>query len=170
MTAKAVDVLLRQLEDADEDPLFEMMRNPDAVRMAAFTAEDPSDRPAFARWFVRLRTGPTNRAYAVEADGALAGWAGSFLMDGDREVTYWIDRALWGRGIAKRALALLVAGEPERPLSAHVATGNIASQRVLASAGFVVVGRDTGFAAGVGAEVEELHLMLHAEVEGGTKP
>lgn len=40
-------VALRPVEDADLDTLFEKMRDPESVRMAAFTAEDPDDRAAF---------------------------------------------------------------------------------------------------------------------------
>ena len=39
-------VALRPVEDADLDALFDQRRDPEAVRMAAFTAEDPDDRAA----------------------------------------------------------------------------------------------------------------------------
>ena len=42
-----MSVRLRPVEDADLDPLFAFERDPVAVRMAAFTRADPSDRPAF---------------------------------------------------------------------------------------------------------------------------
>jgi hypothetical protein len=41
-----VDVSLRPIEDADLDALFDLMRDPESVRMAAFTAKDPDDRTA----------------------------------------------------------------------------------------------------------------------------
>jgi RimJ/RimL family protein N-acetyltransferase len=65
-----------------------------------------------------------------------------------------------GCGIAGRGLALLLVEEPVRPLHARVAAANLASLAVLRRAGFQVVGRGTGFAPGVGEEVEELHLLL----------
>ena len=37
-------VALRAIEDADRETLFELMRDPESVRMAAFTAADPDDR------------------------------------------------------------------------------------------------------------------------------
>jgi hypothetical protein len=40
-------VALRPVEDGDLDALFEQMRDPEGVRMAAFTPEDPDDRNAF---------------------------------------------------------------------------------------------------------------------------
>jgi nucleoside-diphosphate-sugar epimerase len=35
------------LEDLDLDPIFQQMPDPESVRMAAFTAEDQTDRRAF---------------------------------------------------------------------------------------------------------------------------
>ena len=50
--------------------------------------------------------------HVIEADGTFAGTIGSFKIDDRTEVTYWIDRALWGRGIAVRRA-------PEPPLHNH---------------------------------------------------
>ena len=44
---------LRDLDDDDLDAIFEMMRDPEAVEMAAFTAADPDDRDAFDAWIAR---------------------------------------------------------------------------------------------------------------------
>ena len=84
----------------------------------------------------------------------------SFEQGGEREVTYWIDRAHWGRGIATRALRSLLAELPMRPLHARAAADNAASIRVLTNCGFVVCGADRGFAAARGAEIDELLLRL----------
>jgi hypothetical protein len=40
-------VALRPVEDGNLDALFEQMRDPEGVRMAAFTPEDPDDQNAF---------------------------------------------------------------------------------------------------------------------------
>lgn len=153
-------VRLRPVEDADADAAFEMMRDPEAVRMAAFTVADPDDRAAFdARWRRHLAD-PAIRMRAVEADGGFAGTVAAFTLDGDREVTYWIRRPLWGRGIATAALMLLVAAEPTRPLHARVAEANLGSLRVLERTGFARTGSETSFAAGAGRPVVELLLEL----------
>lgn len=153
-------VRLRPATAADADPTFEMMRDPEAVRMAAFTAADPDDRAAFDHRWSRHLADPGVRMSAVEADGSFAGTVAAFTLDGDREVTYWIRRALWGRGIATAALMLLVAAEPDRPLHARVAEANEGSRRVLERAGFVATGRETSYAAGAGMPVVELLLEL----------
>jgi len=108
-------VALRPVEDSDLDALSDQMRDPEAVRMAAFTAEDPDDRGAFDAHMARLRNAPDITLRAVTCDGQLAGTIASFFSDGQTEVTYWIDRASWGRGIATRALALLLDVVPVRP-------------------------------------------------------
>ncbi len=51
---------------------------------------------------------------------------------------YWIASEHWGRGIAMRALSLLLALVATRPLHARVARENAASIRVLERNGFSV--------------------------------
>jgi hypothetical protein len=43
-------IALRPVGDGDLDALFDQMRDPEAVRMAAFTPEDPRDRIALRTW------------------------------------------------------------------------------------------------------------------------
>jgi RimJ/RimL family protein N-acetyltransferase len=154
------EVTLRELEDADLDALFEFMRDPEAVRMAAFTAENPDDREAFDAHMRKVRARPDTTNLAILADGRMVGTIASFEMEGDLEITYWIDRAVWGRGIASRALQLLLERVTVRPLHARVASDNAGSLRVLTKAGFEVVGTDTGYAAARKAEIEETILRL----------
>lgn len=158
MTQNAIE--LRDFTEADAEPLFEWMRDPVSVRMAAFTTEDPDDRAAFDGWLARVRANPTVIQKMIWVDGALVGSISTFEMEGEREVSYWLDRAVWGRGIASLALAAMLELDAERPLSARAATANAASAAVLERAGFVEVGRDVGFANGVGAEVEEIIFRL----------
>jgi RimJ/RimL family protein N-acetyltransferase len=66
---------------------------------------------------------------------------------GQTEVTYWIERAAWGKGIATRALALLLELVTTRPLRARAASDNAGSLRVLQKCGFTAVGTETSFAA-----------------------
>ena len=153
-------VLLREHRDADADVVFEWMREPGAVRMAAFTHDDPDDREAFDAWLARNLGNPDVIHRSVEADGDFVGTIATFTMEGDREVTYWVDPARWGQGIASAALAAMLDLEPTRPLMARAASANLGSSAVLRKAGFVEIGRDVGFASGVGAEVEETIFRL----------
>jgi RimJ/RimL family protein N-acetyltransferase len=75
-------------------------------------------------------------------------------------VTYWVDRAQWGKGIASAALRILLAETSERPPYARAASDNVGSLRVLEKAGFRRVGVNRGFASGRGQEIEETILRL----------
>lgn len=153
-------VALRPVEDGDLDTLFEQMRDPEAVRMAAFTPEDPDDRNAFDAHIARVRSSPGNTPRAVTVDGRLAGSIASFTAAGQTEVTYWIDRAAWGKGIATRALALLLELVTTRPLHARAASDNAGSLRVLQKCGFKVVGTEKSFATARNEDIEETILRL----------
>jgi len=90
-------VALRPVEDGDLDALFEQMRDPEGVRMAAFTPEDSDDRNAFGAHMSRVRSSPDITLRAVMCDGHLAGSIAAFPAGGQTEVTYWIERAAWGK-------------------------------------------------------------------------
>ncbi|MGW5703215.1 GNAT family N-acetyltransferase [Amycolatopsis japonica] len=155
-----VEVALRSVEDRDLDTLYELMRDPESVRMAAFVARDPDDREAFDRHMAKLRTSPDLIVRAVTGDGRFLGTIGRFFVEGDSEITYWIDRAVWGQGIASRALALFLETIEVRPLYARAASDNLGSLRVLEKAGFSVVGTEVAYAAARGGEIEETVLRL----------
>ncbi|WP_265522788.1 GNAT family N-acetyltransferase [Oerskovia flava] len=148
-------IRLRGLADDDLDQLFVWESDPAAVALAAFTRAVPSDRAAFDVHYERIRSDPTCTLLAVEDTGVLVGTIGSFTMDGEREVTYWIDPSRWGRGIASSALEAFLSVEHERPLVARVAAHNVGSAKVVVRAGFVEAGRESSYAPGVGAEVVE---------------
>jgi RimJ/RimL family protein N-acetyltransferase len=128
--------------------------------MAAFTGADQTDRQAFLDRMARIRADTSASNRVIDVDGAIAGTIASFRIDDQLEVTYWVDRTQWGRGIASAALQLLLAETVERPVFARAASDNAASLRVLEKAGFRRVGVDRGFAAGRGEEIEETILRL----------
>ena len=155
-------VKLRPVEDADLDAIFAQMRDPDAVRMAAFTHRDHNDRAAFDAWMARIRANPTVDQFAVTVDDVVVGTVASFVMEGDTEVTYWVDRAHWGQGIATAALAGLVERVRTRPLHARAASDNIGSLTVLRRAGFREIGTDIAYAEARQSAIEETILRLDA--------
>lgn len=154
------DVALRPVEDGDLDALFEQQRDPEAVRMAAFTAPDPNDRSAFDAHMARVLALPDVTHRAVTCDGELVGSIASFPIEGQTEITYWIDRAAWGRGIATQAVALLLDLVPDRPVYARAASDNAGSLRVLHKSGFTDIGTEISFAPARNAEIEETILRL----------
>jgi RimJ/RimL family protein N-acetyltransferase len=155
-----MNVSLRPLEDRDLDTIYQQVTDPESIRMAAFTAEDQTDRGAFLNRMSRVRADPTSSNKVIEVDGAIAGTIASFRIDNQLEVTYWVDRTKWGKGIASAALQILLAETAERPLYARAASDNVGSLRVLERAGFRRVGVNRDFAHGRGEEIEETILRL----------
>jgi len=155
-----MNVSLRPLEDRDLDAIYRQATDPESIRMAAFTPQDQRDRAAFLDRMARLRADPSVTFLVIDVDGVAAGTIGSFHVDGELEVTYWVDRAHWGKGVASAALQLLLAETAERPVYGRAATDNAGSLRVLERAGFRRIGVDRGFAAGRGEEIEETILRL----------
>jgi RimJ/RimL family protein N-acetyltransferase len=151
---------LREVRDEDLPLLFEQWADPLAVHMAAFTAPDHMDRDAFERRWSRLRADETVIARAIVADGEVAGTIGSWGDPEEREITYWIGRSYWGKGIATAALEAFLTVDPTRPLHARVACDNVASRRVLEKCGFRVTGTERGFAEARSGEIEEFVLQL----------
>ena len=77
------------------------------------------------------------------------------------EVTYWLGREFWGRGLATQALnKMLHLVVDVWPILARAATDNIGSLSVLQKCGFKIVGENKDFANGRGEETEEYILRL----------
>ncbi|WP_201845532.1 GNAT family N-acetyltransferase [Myceligenerans indicum] len=148
---------LRDLTEDDLDVLFEIQADSTARHMAAFIGSDPGDRESYrARWRTIIAD-DTTVTKAVVHDGEIVGSVGSFVVDGDTEVTYWVRREVWGQGVASAALAELLRQVTERPLHARVAADNAASARVLTRNGFTRVGAEVSYAEARHEEIEE-HL------------
>jgi L-amino acid N-acyltransferase YncA len=116
------------------DVLFDQMRDPESVRMAAFTAADPGDRAAFDAHMATVRASPEITMRAITREGALVG------------------------SIASNALKLLIELVRVRPLYARAASDNARSLRVQEKAGFRPVGTECSYAPGRGAAIEETIL------------
>ena len=151
---------LREVRDEDLAVLFGQWADPVATRMAAFTAPDHMDPDAFERRWSRLRADATVINRAIVVDGEVAGTIGSWGDPGEREITYWIGRSYWGRGVATCALNAFLTVDLSRPLRARVAYDNVASQRVLEKCGFRVIATERGFAGARSREIEEVVLRL----------
>jgi RimJ/RimL family protein N-acetyltransferase len=151
---------LREVRDEDLAVLFEQWADPAAAHMAAFTAPDHMDRVAFERRWSRLRADETVIARVIVVDGEVAGSISSWGDPDEREVTYWIGRSYWGKGIATGALSAFLTVDPSRPIHARVAADNVASHRVLEKCGFRVVATERGFAEARSGEIEEFVMRL----------
>ena len=154
---------LREVIETDLSIFFEQQQDADALHMAAFTAKDPADWHVFLAHWHRNLAAPTVIIRTILVDSEVAGSVLSYETDGEPEVSYWLGRKFWGRGIATAALARFLAEvNALRPIFARVAKDNLGSRRVLEKCGFVVIGEDKGFANARNTEIEELVLELGA--------
>jgi RimJ/RimL family protein N-acetyltransferase len=154
-------ITLRPVRDDDLPIFFEQERDPQAVQLAAFTHPDPNDRAAFDAHWAKIRARPSVRLCAIEAEGVVVGHVASYEVDGRPEVTYWLGREYWGRGLATAALrAFLAEVDSRRPMFGHTAQDNLASRRVMEKCGFRIIGQSRGYANARGQDIDELELVL----------
>ena len=129
------EVALRETIDADFGTLFEFQADPEASAMAAFPSRD---LPAFLEHEAKIRADPSAITRTIVVGGGIVGSIGSWDVEGERNVGYWIGRDHWGNGYATAALREFLDIDAHRPLHAHVADHNVGSRRVLEKCGFVL--------------------------------
>jgi RimJ/RimL family protein N-acetyltransferase len=154
------DILLRPTRVSDLEKLFIFQLDEEANHLAAFTSKDPTDKVAYIDKYTKLVNDPTINNQTILMDNDIVGSIAKFEIDGDAEITYWIDKKFWGKGVATAALKKLLTIEKTRPIFGRVAFDNFGSQRVLEKAGFKKVGTDKGFANARQAETEEFIYKL----------
>lgn len=152
----AMSISLRDIIASDLPTIFEQQVDPESSAMAAFPSRD---RQAFDAHWAKIMADESVILRTIVFNGQVAGHLVSFLLEGKREVGYWLGREFWGRGIATEALRQFLGVVMTRPLCAHVAKHNFGSRRVLEKCGFTVIGEDR-FLNRVNEEVEEFVLSL----------
>ena len=160
MTHNNLDIKLRPTEIADLDILFQFQTDKEGGYLAAFMSKDPTDKLAYITKYTKLLADPTINNQTILMDNKIVGSVAKFVMEGDPEITYWIDRKYWGQGIATKALSQLLAIETTRPIFGRVAFDNFGSQKVLEKCGFIKIGTDRGFANARQMEIEEFIYKL----------
>ena len=160
MTTDNLDIKLRPTEISDLDSLFQFQTDKEGGYLAAFMPKDPTDKAAYIAKYTKLLSDPTVNNQTIIIDNNIVGSIAKFVMEGDTEITYWIDRKYWGQGIATKALKELLVTETIRPVFGRVAFDNFGSQKVLEKCGFVKIGMDKGFANARQAEIEEYIYKL----------
>lgn len=155
-----MNISLRPTIVSDLETLFQFQLDPAAAYLAAFMPENYTDKAVFMKKFTGLLQNPDINNQTILQNNTIVGSIASFTIDGDREITYWIDRAYWEKGIGSKALEQFLVIETNRPLLARVAFDNYGSQKVLERSGFLRVGSDSGFASARQAEIEEYIYKL----------
>lgn len=153
-------ITLRDTESSDLELLFNFQLDAEARYSAAFMAENSTDKAAYLEKWMRFLNDPTVTAQTILVDGNIVGSLGKYLMEGEAEITYWLDRAFWGKGIASAAVKDFLATERVRPIYGHVAHDNLSSQKVLEKCGFVKVGSGSEFSTVRQVEVAEYIYRL----------
>ena len=133
--------------------------------LAAFTVENPTDREAFGARWQRIMDNDAILKMAILHETKVVGHIASFERFGERELTYWLGRSNWGRGLATTAVCDFLRLERTRPLWARVANDNAGSVRVLEKNGFVKTGTETAFAQARKTEIEEFIFQLINPIE-----
>ncbi|MGN6163533.1 MAG: GNAT family N-acetyltransferase [Flavisolibacter sp.] len=153
-------ITLRQTVIDDLECFFNFQLDKEAIHLAAFTPKDPTDKPAYLNKYTKLLSNPVINMRTIILNDVIVGSISKFEIEGDAEITYWIDKNFWGKGIASAALKNFLTIENARPIFGRVAFDNLGSQKVLEKCGFVRIGKDKGFANARQAEIEEFIYKL----------
>ena len=151
---------MREIELSDLEAFYEHQLDPEAIRMAAFVCEDPKDKVAFNAHWDKILSSSQITKRTIVADGQIAGHISCYPQGENLEVTYWLGREFWGRGLATQALNRMLRLVAERPIFARAAADNIGSIKVLQKCGFKIIGTNKDFANGRGEDTEEYILRL----------
>jgi len=154
------NIILTKTKIEDLIILFEFQLDKEANYLAAFTPKDPNDKTAYLEKYAKHIADPTINMQTISIRGEIVGSIAKFFIENDAEITYWIDRKLWGQGIATSALNEFLKMEQNRPIHGRVAFDNYGSQKVLEKCGFVKIGKDKGFANARQVEIEEYIYQL----------
>ena len=146
----------------DLNTLFQFQLDKEATYLAAFMATDSTDKTAYIEKYIKYLTDPTINNQTIKLNGNIVGSVAKFMMKDEAEITYWIDKKFWGKGIATSALKIFLNIEIVRPIYARAAFDNFGSQRVLTKCGFIQIGKDKGFANARQAEIEEYIYKLNS--------
>ncbi len=154
------NIILTKTEEDDLNTLFHFQIDKEGIYLAAFTPNDPNDKNAYIEKYSKFLTDPTINMLTIKLNDEIVGSISKFIMEGENEITYWIDRKFWGQGIATTALKDFLIIEQSRPIFGRVAFDNYGSQKVLEKCGFVKIGTDKGFATARQTEIEEYIFKL----------
>lgn len=154
------NIILRKTEANDLDHFFTFQLDREANHLAAFTSKDPTDKAAYLQKYGKFLNDPSINMMTIMVDHTIVGSISKFELEGRAEITYWIDKKFWGKGVATKALTSFLSIEHTRPIFGRVAFDNYGSQRVLEKCSFARIGKDKGFAQARQKEIEEYIYKL----------
>ncbi len=162
MSEEKLRVSLREVWDEDLPIFFGYLQDPHAQSMAASTFEDYADTQAFTSFWSKLRRNEDATVRTITIDGSHdpAGHISVAPSDEGLQVRYWVDRSLWGRGVATGALRAILDEVKARPIFAHISRSNEPGASVLLNNGFNLAGEESGFDNNKGRMIDELIYRL----------
>lgn len=144
----------------DLETLFEFQTNKDGIWMAAFMPENPMDKEFYMNKWTKIVANPEINMQTIRLQNKIIGSVAHFEINGETNISYWLDQPYWGKGLTTLALKMFVNQAVKRPLFARVAFDNYGSQKVLEKCGFKTIGKDKGFANARNREIEEFIYKL----------
>jgi len=156
----STNITLTETVIDDLNTLFQFQLDKTAKYLAAFTSKDSNDKTAYIEKHTKFLADPTKNMRTIKVNDIIVGSLAKFIMENEPEITFWIDKKFWGRGIATTALMEFLKIEKTRPIFGRVAFDNYGSQKVLEKCGFTKIGKDKGFANARQAEIEEYIYKL----------
>jgi len=135
---------LRVARQADAKLLFDWVNRPDSLAVK-FDTQGPIPWETHAAWLAARLVDPDTGLWIIEQQGQPVGQVRFERREAGLEVDIFVTPEARGRGVALRMLAAAArscAGRwPGLPLVARIKTGNVASERLFAAAGFVLAER-----------------------------
>ena len=155
-----MEISIRKSIATDLEFFFNNQTDEQANHMAAFTPKDPNDKQAYLTKWNRLMKNDTVHMQTIIYKNTVIGCVIKFVIEGDAEITYAIDKEYWGKGFTTIAVLQFLKEETNRPIHGRVAFDNLGSQRILEKTGFIKTGKDIGFANARGKYIEEFIYKL----------
>lgn len=157
---KTIEIELKHTNQKDLETLFLFQLDKDANYLAAFTSKNPSDKDAYIKKWTKLLSDEKINVRTILLKNEIVGSIAKFEMESNAEITYWIGKEFWGKGIASTALKKFLEIEKTRPLFGRIAFDNLGSKKVLENCGFSKIGIEKGFANAREKEIEEIIFEL----------
>lgn len=150
-----MQISLRKTTLEDLGTLFVFQADEEANYIAAFNVEDPNDKDAYMNKWSKIITNPSVNMQTIIVDNDILGSVIHFDIMDETNVSYWIDKKHWGKGIASASLKAFLDTTDKKVLYARVAYDNIGSQKVLENNSFNRIGEEVGYAYGRQKEITE---------------
>jgi hypothetical protein len=95
---------LRPTLYADLETHYQFQLDEEANYLAAFTSSSSSDKKAYLEKYAKFLNEPSINNQTILIDGIIVGSIAKFVIEGDAEITYWIDRKFWDVELQQRHL------------------------------------------------------------------